>query len=403
MRFLLVLVSFILLTPLTLLAAPYYGKVFVDKEDGDYLSVFNEPGMDYDGCSKNKSCEVLGWLDKDSNVEVISPPVVVPKLDVYTKKVVDTEFVQVEFSYDRINKDGNPARKTKVIGWVESASLRKDKVATFYGSDPEPVPCPPTKAFEAKKAIPIAEAKDLVRKTGNDEVLKAAAVLSPYIGTCALDNPKKLPRSFEGPIPYNNYVLPKMKSQPVPKVMKENKTYVSRQDMIDVDAMARTVYAEMARCYKHGLHYPSAVARVTLNRANPPGGRVKEFIGTDKIPKEGAITQALMWPSKYSAWNPVVDGERNPVLPQALCPPAPQNPIMWSGNPSSKNEKEIWENTLRIATEAVLFPNKFKARSPNLTQLFYTSGLSRDKWKQVHPKIEGRTIDKDYCLMIWQD
>ena len=118
MRFLLVVASFILLPPQISFAAPYYGKAFVDKEDGEYLTVFNDPGMDYDACAKNKSCETLGWLDKDSDVEIISPPVIMPKLDVYTKKVVDTEFVQVEFSYDRINKDGNPARKTKVIGWV---------------------------------------------------------------------------------------------------------------------------------------------------------------------------------------------------------------------------------------------------------------------------------------------
>ncbi|MNL84395.1 hypothetical protein D3C87_2123490 [compost metagenome] len=58
---------------------------------------------------------------------------------------------------------------------------------------------------------------------------------------------------------------------------------------------------------------------------------------------------------------------------------------------------------MRIATEAVLYPKKFKSRSPNLTQLFYTSDLGRPKWKQVNPKVEGRTINKDYCLMTWQD
>lgn len=96
-------------------------------------------------------------------------------------------------------------------------------------------------------------------------------------------------------------------------------------------------------------------------------------------------------------------GERNPVLPQALCPPAPQNPVMWSGKAPSPNEQEIWANTIRIATEAVLYPKKFKSRAPNLTQLFYTSDLGRPKWKQVKPKVEGRSVNKDYCLMIWQD
>jgi hypothetical protein len=401
MRFLLVVASLILL-PLMSFAGPYYGKAFVDKEDGDYLSVFNDPGMDYDACSKNKSCETLGWLDNKSDVEIVSAPVVLPKLDVYTKKVVDTEFVQIEFSYDRVNPDGNPARKTKVIGWVENASLRKDKVATFYGSDPEPIPCPPAAAVEAKKPAPIVEAKTIKRAAENKAVVATAEALSPYLGACVI-NPKSLPSSFKGPIPYDQYVLPKMNAQPLPNLTKEDGTLLTRQDMVDIDAMSRTVYSEMARCYKHGLHYPSAVARITLNRANPPNGRESEFVCGPKLPGKGQITRALTCPSKYSAWNPRVDGERNPVLPQALCPPAPQNPIMWSGKAPSPNEKEIWENTIRIATEAVLYPKKFKARSPNLTQLFYTSGLGRPKWKQVHPKIEGRTIDKDYCMMIWQD
>lgn len=402
MRFLLVVASIILLSPLTSQADPYYGKVYVDKENERPLSVFSDPGVDYDTCAKNKSCEVLGWLDKDSDVEVISPPVIMPKLDVHSKKVVDTEFVQVQFSYDRINHDGNPARKTNVIGWVESASLRKDKVATFFGSDPEPIPCPPVSAVAPKKAAPIIEAKDIKRATENKAVVATADALTPYVGECVI-NPKQLPTNFKGPIPYDHYVLPKMNAQPVPHLKKEDGTLVTRQDMVDLDAMARTVYSEMARCYKHGLHYPSAVARISLNRASPPKGRESEFVCGAQLPNKGSITRALTCPSKYSAWNPRVDGERNPVLPQALCPPAPHNPVMWSGKAPSPNEKEIWENTMRIATEAVLYPKKFKGRSPNLTQLFYTSDLDRPRWKQVHPKVEGRTIDKDYCLMIWQD
>ncbi|MNK86200.1 hypothetical protein D3C87_1061030 [compost metagenome] len=402
MRFLLVVATLILSISLASQAAPYYGKVFVDKEDGRYLTVFNDPGMDYDSCSKNKSCETLGWLDKDSEVEIVSPPVVVPKLDFRTKKVVDTEFVQVEFSYDRINKDGNPARKTKVIGWVESAGLTKDKVATFYGSDPEPIPCPPVAAVEPKKAAPVIEAKAIKRATENHAVVATANAISPYIGECVI-NPNRLPGSFKGPIPYDHYILPKMNAQPVPNLTKEDGRPVTRQDMVDIDAMARSVYSEMARCYKHGLHYPSAVARITLNRAAPPNGRESEFVCGAKLPNKGAITRALTCPSKYSAWNPVVNGERNPVLPQALCPPAPHNPVMWTGKAPSETEKDIWENTVRIATESVLYPKKFKSRSPNLTQLFYTSDLGRPKWKQVNPKVEGRTINKDYCLMIWQD
>ena len=402
MRFLLVVATLILSSSLASQAAPYYGKAFVDKEDGEYLSVFNEPGMDYDACSKNKSCSSVGWLDNKSNVEIVSPPVILPKLDVYTKKVVDTEFVQIEFSYDRVNQDGNPARKTRTIGWVESASLRKDKVATFYGADPEPIPCPPVSAVAPKAATPALEARDIKRATENKAVVATADAISPYIGACVI-NPKKLPSSFKGPIPYDYYVLPKMNAQPVPNLKKEDGTLLTRQDMVDIDTLSRTVYSEMARCYKHGLHYPSAVARIALNRANPPNGRDSEFICGPKLPNKGQLTRALTCPNKYSAWNPVVDGKRNPVLPQALCPPAPGTDVMWSGKAPSENEKEIWENTIRIATEAVLFPKKFKSRSPHLTQLFYTSDLARPKWKQVRPKVEGRTLDKDYCLMIWQD
>lgn len=399
MRFLLVAAALILLTPLSSLAQ-YYGRAYVDKEDGQYLSVFSDAGVDYDTCQKNKSCEALGWLDNKSHVEIISPPVIKPKLDVYTKKVVDTEFVQIEFSYDRINPDGNPARKEKVIGWVESASLTREKVATFYGSDPEPVPCPP-EVTKPKPAAPIVEAKTIKRATENKAVVATADAISPYIGTCVV-NPNRLPGSYKSGITYDSYVLPKMKSQPVPNLKKEDGTAVTQSDMVDIDALARTMYSEMARCYKHGLHYPSAVARITLNRATSDA-RKKEFITGNHAAGKGDIAKAATSPYKYSAWNQKEGDKRNPVLAQALCPPAPHNSVMWTGKPVTALEKEIWEDTVRIATETVLFPDKFKARSQGLTQFFYTSDLDRKKWKHVKPKVEGRSVNKDYCMMIWQD
>lgn len=401
MRFLLVVATLILMTPLSSLAQ-YYGKAYVDKEDGQFLSVFSDPGVDYDTCQKNKSCEAMGWLDNKSDVEIISPPVKVPKLDVYTKKVVDTEFVQIQFSYDRINPDGNPARKTNVIGWVESASLTREKVATFYGSDPEPEPpCPPQVVNKPKTAPPVVEARNVQRITENKAVVATADAISPYIGQCVI-NPKRLPNSYKSGNTYDNYVMPTMNKQPVPNLIKEDGTAVTRQDMIDIDALSRTMYSEMARCYKHGLHYPSAVARITLNRASA-NGRRSEFINGYHASGKGDIAKAATSPFKYSAWNHQEGNKRNPVLAQALCPPAPGNSVMWTGRAVTKNEKEIWDDTIRIATETVLYPKKFKARAPALTQFFYTSDLDRPKWKQVKPKVEGRSLNKDYCMMIWQD
>lgn len=401
MRFWFVVVA-ILFSSLSLWAEqPYYGKVYVDRENEDWLSVYTDPGVDYDVCAQNKGCAAVGWLDNRSEVEIVSPPRVYPSYDSIEKKVIDKEYVQVVFSYDRINPDGKRATKKNVVGWVETASLKKQKFATFFGSDPEPAECPPT-VVSKPSYDPKKQAADLKRAADNQHTVATADAITPYIGKCVV-NPKALPAKYTGEITYDTYVMPHMSKQAVPNLKKEGGKTVTQEDMVDIDALARTMYAEMAGCYRHGLHYPSAVARISLNRANAPGRRAEFIHGPHKAGK-GDISKAVTSNYKYSAWNRTLgDGSRNNSLTHALCPPAPMNNVMWTGKPATPAEKEIWKNTIRIATEAVLFPSKFKSRSSGFNQLFYTSGMGRDGWRQVYPKIEGRAIDRNSCMQVWQD
>ena len=96
------------------------------------------------------------------------------------------------------------------------------------------------------------------------------------------------------------------------------------------------------------------------------------------------------------------NGKKNGPLAHALCPPSDKNKPFWSGAKPSKEEQDIWENTLRIATEAVLFPKKFNARTSQLKQFHYTSGMdSFFGMKQVFPWIADRKVSKNACVQVW--
>ncbi|MCB0370071.1 MAG: hypothetical protein KDD45_11765, partial [Bdellovibrionales bacterium] len=71
----------------------------------------------------------------------------------------------------------------------------------------------------------------------------------------------------------------------------------------------------------------------------------------------------------------------------------------------SAEELAIWNNTLKIAIEAVKFPESFKDRTggDRFKYLFYTSNTGKFyDMKQEHPKILGREFKK-LCLEFWKE
>lgn len=134
-----------------------------------------------------------------------------------------------------------------------------------------------------------------------------------------------------------------------------------------------------------------------------------------------SLSQFSMW--QRTAWvkdkktKKKVKGPNGP-LHQGLCPPRiAGQPFYRKKDVASLEENNIWTNALRIATEAVLNPKKFAIRTEQVKDLHYTSDLARkrntpelgkgaqfiNKMNQVFPVIEGRKVDNNECLEIWND
>lgn len=384
------------------------GTAYLNLEDDQIVSVFNKPGMNWKNCTRGSDCTAVGWPDNTATIKVISPVQKMKVVSPYTDIEQDEEYVQIEYSYER--KVNNQTYFQTGKGWIDAAYVSEKRQNTFYGmgnkADSVEKDCPPvTKAHpgdlkEIKKTV-----TPLHKSSKNISVTETAKLLNPYVGACTIDpNPKKkLPEtSIENP--YDAYVLPTIKTT-IPKVHKENGELMSKKDLIDIDAAARSIYAEMAQCYKYGLQYPMSVARIAVNRANSKN-REDIFIKGTHNSSKGDLAKVFTSPSQFSLWLKKIKKKANGSLRQALCPPSKAGTRYWTGNLVPQFELDIWQNTLRIATEAVLFPMQFKARTNELKKdTFYSSGEKSfyDMKKANPPSIEGRKISRDSCIQIWRD
>lgn len=378
------------------------GKAFLDLEDNQIISVFSQPGMNWKSCQKSSNCRSLGWPDNTAQIEVVSSPVKMKVPDLYSDKMVEEEYVKIKYKYKR-TVDGK-VYSQEGEGWVDAAYVSKRKNKTFFGpATAKKDNCPPGSKKNNNPAAEIAKnLEPLTESLSHSTVLGAVEQVRGKVGACVID-PQKPPARYAEGNPFDNYVLGNLQKQSVPKVLKEDNTPMTQKDLVTIDALARTLYAEMARCYKHGLHYPMSVAKIVMNRAETPS-RHKEFIKGTHASEKSPMAKAATSPSQFSLWLKTIDGKPNNSLPQALCPPADKTKNFWRGSKPPSFETDIWENTLRIATESVLYPKQFAARTKGVTQFFYTSGMNGFfKMKQVYPSIEDRKVSKDACMQIWDD
>lgn len=378
------------------------GKAYLDLEEDQIVSVFNKPGMNWKNCSKSAGCQAVGWPDRDAAIEVISSPKTLKVEDPYTGKMENEEYVQIKYTYTRLVNGKKFTQKGQ--GWIDAAYISHSKKEAVYGnSSDKGENCPPGQKKSSKGPSEVAKDLGAVAKSvANQGVRATADALKDHVGACAF-NPKNPPKSFSGDNMFDSYVLPQLRKQAVPAITREDGKRMTQQDLIDIDALARTMYAEMARCYKHGLHYPMAVAKIAVNRAKTTS-RHSEFIKGSHSSAKGPLAKAVTTSSQFNLWMKSINGRPNGSLKHALCPPSRKGKNFWVGAPPGQNELDIWDNTLRIATEAVLFPKKFNARTAQLKQFHYTSGLdSFFGMKQVFPWIAERKVSKNACVQVWDD
>jgi hypothetical protein len=395
---------------------PY--SAFIDSvEDGQYLTVFNKPGMNWSTCTiqfdkvtKAEKCkEAVGWPSRDAKIKVISPPVKAKVFNPYIEEEVEENYVKVEFEYTRTGKDGKEHHQ-KGEGYIELAYLSRSVRNPFYGAQNSATKQPDCD----KNKNPQAQLKDLSKQIAplaksieNLSISKKAEEISKVVGFCPLNPATKKPAYTGKENVYDHFILPGLKKKRLPQVKTEKGEAMTQAQLIEIDSMARTLYGEMAQCYKHGLQYPLAVAKIIQNRKN--SNRDREFIKPPQAIGKPKTAQVATTPSQFSMWHKTIAGKKNNPLHHGLCPPQKPGQPFWRSKSTPKQENDICVNTVRIATEAVLHPKEFERRTTEITGFHYSSGMSdrpnawMKKMQQVNPSIQGRKIERDACLEIWME
>ncbi len=196
------------------------------------------------------------------------------------------------------------------------------------------------------------------------------------------------------------------------KLSKIANTKIDVEDIVTIDALARTLYGEMGICFKHGLHYPMAVAKIALNRSRSDELAFFRFTNSaTHIQGKSKLNMIVTTPSQFQSWIPKEEvrienkSVKTTAFKQTLCPPSNPNKNFYLGYKPDIDQLNIWTNAVRIATEAVLFPDKFDKRTHSITGTLYSSGLAGNPWdkKKVFRKIEGRSLSLESCIQIWVD
>lgn len=393
---------------------PYRGYLDNIEDDDTPITVFESAGQNWKYCkktidpnTKKKICaEAVGWPKRDAVINVLEAPIKVKTKDAVTDAESEEEYSKIEFTYTRKGEDGK-IHHQKGTGYIETSYLSKTKTSSFYTAQNkvESKICPPaTNDPQSKLKQSVEKLPDLASSIGNLTLEKKADLLSSVVGFCPLKPPTKTPGPFKGKgNVYDQAVLPTLLKAKIPKLTNEENKQMTRDEMIQIDTLARTLYGEMAICYRRGLQYPMAVAKMILNRTENEG-RKSEFISPPHSSKAPPLTQVCTTPSQFSMWLKNIGGSKNQTLHHGLCPPTTPNGPYWKSDQASAFEYDIWKNTIRIATEAILYPKKFKARTQQITGYHYTSGLGKFyDMTQVRPSIEGKKIDRSACLEIWKE
>ncbi len=380
-------------------------RAYMNLEKGDPLvSVFRKPGLNWKFCQKNAAGEcvdAMGWLDRKAKVWVTGPKIKVATPDPHTHEIVEEEYYPVRFEYQRMGKDKNGkdelvVREKGPIGYVDAAYIDFEQREPIYSSNKSPKP--DSKACKFNSSSMKKNMEDFKCAVVQKNIETASEQIKSKVGFCG---DMKDDDDHKANL-YDNVILKKLKKVSVPKVKGEDNIPMTQEQMIDIDSLARTLYGEMASCYKHGLHYPMAVARVVVNRRNETKLH-NLFIRGPHLAGKPVSAKVATSASQFSVWLRKLNGKKNHPLGMAMCPPRAPDQKLWTGIKPSAEELAIWNHTVKIATEAVLFPQSFKNRTEKLDQRFYyTSGMGQFyKMKKDSVQIEGRNLDKSKCIEIW--
>lgn len=365
---------------------------------------------------KKKICKnAVGWMPRDAKITVIRDKIVRPTIDPLSNEKIKEEYYRIEFSYCTVRKiivKGKPECPEKKLksgsGYVEAAILSRTKREEFYPS------VRPAAVDPLDKKI-----KDMATAGRMNDVSIAgtADAIFDFVGDCTMQSAESISRlGSEVKNTFDHFILPKLKHKMNNLSASQKKKFSSLKDekgaavtisqIVDIEALARTMYAEMGRCYKRGLQYPMAVARIVANRSEATCAlKNAVFIQGQHANDKSDLSKAATTPRQFNLWMKSEGKRKNGPLLQALCPPKSAKQKFYSGAYPEGQELALWQNSVRIATETVLYPDRFSKRTEELeARYYYTSGMkSFYDLERVIPKIEGRYLDNDQCMEIWRD
>ena len=344
-----------------------------------YLSTLedDDSGTPVYSCQQKKCTEGSITLNRSDEIQITGAEFKGFMNDPFDNAEVTEVFVPIKF------KDGQ--------GYLPKYLLSEKVQTSFF-------------QFESESRMPAATGKTQPKRPST---LKAATQIYDLVGECPLADPTVMPKKLSRENIFDSYVYAKLRKQKVPRLVNEQMKIMTSDDLINIDSLARTIYGEMGKCFRKGLQYPIAAALVALNRAeNKP--RFKEWTSSRtkrKLASVPALTRIVTTPEKFNVWK-AYEGEKiNGPLHHSLCPARKVNKPFWKTTKASQAEVDIWKNAVRIATEAVMFPTKFKSRSPAMKNMnFYTSGMGQYKdYAQVFPFVNDRPLENFDCIEIWKE
>lgn len=423
-------------------------------EDNEYINVYDKPGLSWRFCdslsktinyySQNNlsykdqlflelesHCKPLGWPNRNTKIYLIEKqirnngsisfePITENKpeyfpinldqmkknhsLDLNPLEIGEgneiTRYSLVYFEYTR--KD-NPTKRG--IGWIKTDLLsKKHNLTTFY----------PAAAVSQNK-VDNSKNDDLNVSPNQKNISFINSFINRIMsvtGKCYKPN-YKIPiemTAFDRLI-HNDLV----RSIHAESILSEFNRSISSEQIVTIDALARTLYGEMGVCFKYGLHYPMAVAKIAYNRSIEKNqDLLKKFMGRriNHIESKTNLCKVATAPSQFNAWIPkkvvVIQGKqiRTQAYEQTLCPPSNKDKNFYLGIKPDEIEHNIWINALKIATEVVLFPNQFAERTKEIEGKDFSSNLVGDTWngmsKILGKSIEGRVLDREGCVQLWE-
>ena len=401
-------------------SSPFIAHVEIG--EGGAATLFDSPGFSSEVCSSDKA-RCLGAAANGAKLTVVGAQLM--RMTELGGRVRLNNFYMVSIPGDR--------GKKPTIAWIEASAVKPG------AAPPRPPPKPPASEDcppAGSPGVPLTPSAiaALASKSTRAAANAIGDSLLPDVGAC-LTTPKEL-RAGAPHIrssAYSERLEPHWMQRTaagVPAHADMSGAPLSSDRIACIDALARTLYAEVANCAATRPQYLTAVGAIVLNRmremrVNPVMRTV--YAREQLSPACDGMMDVIFSPYQFSEWNPrtrIPNPElakyrarrkkkrhdkppppfafvNNGSLNVALCPPSPNRPD--DRGPRVPDAVRVWQQAVRIATHMTLAPDEFAKRT-SIRETDFTSGMgeSPQGYPPAGPRLaDGQPIDDPNCMEIW--